>query len=167
MAPLYKKTVSRVKREQKFKQIITSIKIDKPFTLDSIKYSPVFCLFLEGKSKEPCVSIFQKYLEFYPYFKEFDNYWKKKHPHVCFFRDMNEKTLISHGFVDDLHNSLIWYLSESILRNDLNWGLYLARKRILQIYKNTKDLFFPQIDSFFILEHHQIELEIEKFIMVL
>ena len=152
IAPTFRYSKARNHRENILKFMLSRIRIDDPFTEHSIVASPAFRLFREGKWKVRSVVIFNRYCRFVPYFIDFNVYWKQKLPNNYLFSDMNGLTPTSHGFMDDMKKSLSWFLSESIFNDDLNWGLSLARRRILRFYRESSQTCLRNINAFFIAE---------------
>ena len=164
IAPTFRYSKSRDHRETMLKFMLARIRIENPFTEDSILASPAFRLYREGKWKIRSAAIYNRYCRFFPYFIEFDMYWKQRLPDMYIFSDMNGLTSTSHGFMDEMRQSLAWFLSESIYHDDVNWGLSLARRRILRIFRESNQPCFRNIDAFFIMKHGDIETAFESFI---
>ena len=164
IVPKFRYSKSRDHRENMLKFMLSRIKIKDPFTRHSIVASPAFRLYREGKWKIRSAAIYDRYCRFSPYYIEFDMYWKLKLPNTYLFSDMNGLTFTSHGFMDEMKKSLAWFLSESIFHNDVNWGLSLARRRILRIFRESNQPCFQNIDAFFIMKHPEIETVFENFI---
>ena len=169
-SPTYRPSKSRVYRESITRSIVERIAVPTLFSRDALLNTLPFRYYLQGKWKIRAVSLFDRYHRFIPVFLDFNNYWIQKQQEWIpglsggiFFSDATSLTVVTHGFLHDLQQSLVWFLGESIYNDDVFSGLVRARAQILDVYRRKGHEVLSNLTPYLIMQHSTLDTRISEF----